>query len=108
MKIVENRFLPPKRFLAINIFGMMFVRRGNKKLVDKRTIRHETIHTRQMIELLVIPFYLWYGIEWLIKLPKYGMKNAYYNLSFEREAYENHNDINYLNNRKLFSFLKYI
>jgi hypothetical protein len=40
-----------------------------------------------MKEILYIPFYLWYGVEWLIKLFYKG--NAYRNLSFEREAYDN-------------------
>jgi hypothetical protein len=40
-----------------------------------------------MKEMLYIPFYLWYGVEWLIKLLCKG--NAYRNLSFEREAYDN-------------------
>ena len=100
--------MPPKGFLAINLFGVMFVRRGNKERVGERTIRHETIHTRQMTELLFVFFYIWYGIEWLVKLPKYGAKHAYNNLSFEREAYENDDDVLYLANRKPFAWVKYL
>jgi hypothetical protein len=40
-----------------------------------------------MKEMLYIPFYLWYGVEWLVKLFCKG--NAYRNISFEREAYDN-------------------
>ena len=51
-----------------------------------RTIRnHEMIHWRQQWEMLIIFFYLWYFIEWVVKLFIYGRK-AYHNLSFEREA----------------------
>lgn len=41
--------------------------------------------------MLFIFFFLWYFIEWTVKLFKYGVKDnkAYYNLSFEREAYIN-------------------
>ena len=71
------------------------------------SINHETIHLRQQIELLIIPFYLWYGIEWIIKFFRYG-KRSYYNLGFEREAVENEKDNLYLCNRKFWAFLKYI
>jgi len=108
MKIVENDFIPAKRVLAINLFGIMFIKRGNKNRVDDTVVRHESIHTKQMKELLYIPFYFWYVLEWLIKSFKYGAVNSYYNISFEREAYSNHNDITYLKTRKLFDFLKYL
>ena len=108
MKIVENAFIPPKRFLAINLFGVIFIKYGNKNMVNERVIRHESIHTKQIKELLYIPFYFWYVLEWLVKSIKYGMANSYYNISFEREAYSNDNNMDYLKNRKLFGFLKYV
>ena len=55
MKIVRNRFLPPKGFRAINLLGWIFVRRGTS--LSEVDIRHESIHTRQMLELWVLPFY---------------------------------------------------
>ena len=70
------------------------------------TVNHESIHIKQQAELLVILFYLWYVIEWFIRLFLKG--NAYRNISFEREAYENKDNSEYLKKRKLFSFLKYI
>ena len=48
-----------------------------------RIINHESIHIKQQEELLVLPFYIFYILEWLLKLPFYG-KQAYYNISFER------------------------
>ena len=108
MKIIENAFIPTKRYLAINLFGVIFIRYGNRRFVNEKTVRHELIHTRQMKELLYIPFYLWYLLEWLIKSLKHGISNAYFNISFEREAYSNHDDIAYLKNRKMFAFLNYL
>lgn len=105
MKIVVNNIIPFKGFAGINIFGVLFVRKG--VVVSERMIRHETIHTKQMKELLFIPFYILYVIEWLVKLLFYG-KQAYRNISFEREAYSNEYDLNYLGNRKRFAFVKYI
>lgn len=66
----------------------------------KSLINHEKIHIRQQLELLVIPFYIWYVIEWIFK--------GYRNISFEREAYQNDKNLNYLQTRKPYSFLKYL
>jgi hypothetical protein len=46
-----------------------------------------------------------YIIEWFIKLFFYG-KDAYYNISFEREAYSNEYDYEYLENRKKYAWIK--
>lgn len=73
----------------------------------KKTINHETIHFQQALELLVIPFYVLYVLEWLLKVPFYG-KGAYRNISFEREAYGNESDINYLVERKRYNWLTLI
>lgn len=105
MKIIENNIIPFKGFAAINIFGVLFVRKG--VFISERLIRHEMIHTKQIKELGYIFFYVLYLLEWLLKLPFYG-KQAYYAVSFEREAYRNQFDFYYLNNRRLFAFVKYI
>ena len=64
--------------------------------LSDRTKRHEgNIHWPQQLELLIIFFYILYGLEWFIKLFIYG-KKAYRNISFEREAYDNDDDPNYV------------
>ena len=75
--------------------------------VSERIINHETIHIKQQQELLVIPFYILYILEWFLKLFIYG-KDAYRNISFEREAYGNESNPEYLETRKFWSFFKYI
>ena len=109
MKIIYNNLIPFKGFIAINLFGVLFVRNEYKKRFDSggftTTLNHESIHTEQIKELGYIFFYIWYLIEWLLRLP-FG--NAYYNISFEREAYTNEKNIKYLQTRKRYSFLKYI
>lgn len=102
MKIVYNNIIPFKGFKAMNILGLLFVRKKFKP-IDKITINHERIHTAQMRELLYIFFYLFYGVEYLFKLFKYSPHKAYRNISFEREAYSNEGDLTYLKGRKLFS-----
>jgi len=104
MKIIRNKYIPFQGFKAINLFGILFVR-GNAR-INEKTIRHEAIHTAQMKEMLYIFFYLWYVVEWLTRLFMKG--NAYRNISFEREAYSNEDDVIYLESRKRFAWIKYL
>ena len=105
MKIIINNILPPKGFKCINLFGILLCR----KQLNKIDINHETIHTKQMQELLYIFFYLWYVIEYLVKLIIYrNTKLAYRNISFEREAYQNQYNLDYLSHRRHYSWFSYI
>jgi hypothetical protein len=103
MIIVQNNLIPFKGFRAINLFGILFVR-GSSSLSES-TYLHERIHTRQMVELLYIGFYLAYLAEWLYLLCKYrNNSRAYRSISFEKEAYAHQYDgASYLNNRKLYA-----
>jgi len=109
-----------------------------KYLKNKRIINHETIHWKQQMEmmilgaiiallsgiillllnvlslwlltLLIFPFlffYIWYLVEWGVRLIT-NTKSAYRSISFEREAYGNEYDMEYLKTRKPFAWLKYI
>lgn len=73
----------------------------------RTTINHESIHWKQQMEMLVIPFYIWYLVEWLFKLLIHG-GSAYYYLSFEREAYTNQDNVDYIKTRKSFSWFKFL
>ncbi|MFV0329794.1 MAG: hypothetical protein ACK5M3_07605 [Dysgonomonas sp.] len=107
MKIIYNKHFPPKGFGAINLFGLIVARKEYGKLNDAEK-SHEKIHTRQMLELLIVFFYIAYVIEWIIRLIQYRDKRkAYYNISFEREAYAHMYDLSYVKKRKLFAFIKY-
>lgn len=101
MKIIYNNILPFKGFKCVNLFGILFARKGAN--ITQITVNHESIHSQQMKELLYLPFYIWYIIEWLIRLFLKG--NAYRNISFEREAYLNERNADYLSKRKHFAFL---
>ena len=74
---------------------------------DIYVLNHEGIHVPQQKEMLVIPFYIWYVLEWFIKLFFYGA-DAYSNISFEREAYANDDNLDYLKTRRHFAWIKYI
>ncbi|WP_406682873.1 hypothetical protein N1F78_09230 [Seonamhaeicola sp. MEBiC1930] len=105
--IIVSKYLVPKGYLGLTFFPFMFLKSSNLK-VNKRLLNHERIHLRQQLELLVVPFYLWYILEFFIRLLKYKNWNeAYRNISFERESYFKENDLEYLNNRPFWAFLKY-
>ena len=101
MKIIYNNILPFKGFKCVNLFGILFARKGAN--ITQITVNHESIHSQQMKELVYLPFYIWYIIEWLIRLFLKG--NAYRTISFEREAYLNERNADYLSKRKHFAFL---
>ncbi len=104
---IVNRFIPLRAFAAVNLFGFIFVRRGNKFTTDD--LRHELIHTRQMRELLYVPFYIVYGIEWLVRLIQFRSPlRAYLNISFEREAYAHQADVKYLTTRRHYAWWRYL
>ncbi len=72
-------------------------------------INHERIHLKQQRELLIVPFYILYIAEWLLRTLLYlDSYRAYQNISFEREAYANEDDMQYLSRRKTFGFLDYL
>lgn len=72
MKIIRNNFIAFPGFKAINLFGILFVR-GNAT-ISQEVINHESIHTAQMKEMLYIPFYLWYCIEYVYRMFWYAKK----------------------------------
>lgn len=92
LRVKENNLIPFRPFLAVNLFGVVFVRKDQwEEMTDtekQRTLRHEAIHSAQGRELLWIGFYLAYLLEWLGRLITSG-KGAYGRISFEREAYGN-------------------
>jgi hypothetical protein len=108
---VENSKIPVwlSKLAPINInaisFGFGVWSRGE---MDERVRRHETIHFQQQLELLFIgqwALYLFYYLKGLIKYKAGPI--AYRESPFEREAYRNEHDENYLKNRKRYSWLNY-
>ncbi len=105
--ILISKYFVPKGYLGLTIFPFIVLKDAALRS-SKILINHEKIHLRQQLELLIIPFFVLYGLEFLYRLiqyEKWGL--AYRNISFEREAYTNEKDLNYLKSRSLFKFLKY-
>ena len=76
---------------------------------DTGLLNHERIHLKQQAELLVVFFYLWYGIEFLARWFQYKNRHtAYRNISFEREAYANGKDLDYTMRRPFWNAIRYL
>ena len=129
MKIIRNRYLPVKDFMCMNILGLLFVR--EEVVLDDEIINHETIHTRQQYEIIVASaiLFLWvvntyswlcylliifampmmlYVLAWLVALVLPPYNSAYKDIPFEREAYANQHNPNYLATRPWFAVVRYI
>jgi len=81
----------------------------SREELSEEVKNHETIHFWQYIELLVFGFLILYLGYWIKNLIC-GMPGdeAYMNIPFEKEAYDNMYDENYLKNRKPYAWTKYI
>ncbi|MES2794420.1 MAG: hypothetical protein V4683_00570 [Bacteroidota bacterium] len=91
---------------GLAIFPFIFTKNNER---SKTLINHELIHHRQQLELFIFPFYLFYVYQYFVGLVKYkNSYKAYMNICFEKEAYANDQNLNYLKYRKLWAFLNYI
>lgn len=89
------------------LLGILFIRKGAR--LTAYSINHESIHQRQAMEMLYIFFYLWYAIEWLVRLIQCGnARQAYYNISLEKEAYYNMYNLAYIDARRHYTWTQYL
>lgn len=103
--IIQSKLMP--KHICLNLFGTLWTR--DRSWIDEYVVNHEKIHTRQQKELLFIPFYLIYILEWLVRLIQFrNQQKAYMNISFEREAYNHGHDLTYLKKRKPYSWVKFL
>ncbi|MCO6175458.1 hypothetical protein NHF50_10425 [Flavobacterium sp. NRK F10] len=108
MIVIVFRYLLPKGFRGITLYPFVFLA-NEKDSSNEVLLNHEKIHIRQQLEMAVVFFFIWYGIEYLILLLKYKDRFlAYRNISFEREAYKNEKDLDYLQQRSFWNFYKYL
>jgi hypothetical protein len=76
---------------------------------NQSLLNHERIHLKQQLELLILPFYVIYLIEFAIRYIRLkDFKSAYLNISFEQEAYENDQNEDYLLSRKFYNWIIYL
>lgn len=106
--IVVSKHIVPRGYLGLTLFPFIFLK--HKDLCkDVVLLNHERIHLKQQLELLILPFYIIYAFEFLVRLIQYRNWNlAYHNISFEREAYANESNFQYIKQRRFWYFLKYL
>lgn len=131
MIVLKNKFIPFGKYRILNLFGILIT----KSDISDKDKNHESIHSKQMIELGLVfsllmlllilvfnlsylwlllslsSFYIWYGIEYLI-IEVFGNKgrqnDKYHEVSLEEEAHNNDDNLDYLKVRKPFNWIKYI
>jgi hypothetical protein len=106
---VENSRIPVwlSKFSPIDIgaisLGPFVISRGK---FNTKTRIHETIHYKHWVELGFVGFLILYPAFWIVNLMR-GMSgpDAYFNIPFEIEAYDNQGDLGYIFRRKPFAWL---
>ena len=129
MIIIRNNLIPFPGYKAITLWPFIFVRK--KAWYSNDIDRHERIHGRQQLEMLLVGmvlaavlaavgcgwwslltlpvFYIWYGVEYLVRLCiTRSRSRAYRSVSFEQEAYANERDQDYFYHRKWYAWLRYV
>jgi cell division protein FtsB len=108
MFLIVAKYLIPKGYRGMAVFPFVLMKYDLDK-ANMIFVNHEKIHLKQQKEMLILPFFIWYFLEYLFRLIQYKNKDlAYRNISFEREAYAKETDLDYLKNRSFFQFLNYI
>ena len=94
--------LAPIEIGAITI-GPLVYSRGEMSEVTKN---HETIHWQQYIETGIVGFVILYYSFYLYNWIRYrDGKLAYYMIPFEKEAYDNDKNLDYLETRKRYAWM---
>ena len=120
MIIVHNKILPLGSYVAMTIGPFIFTKRAN---LSWATVQHESIHWEQEKETLIVGFYLLYVLMFVCEFVRclfdnqHGRteagswknstwKRAYRSILFEREAYANEKNEDYLENRRHYAWIK--
>lgn len=105
LPVLVCKWLPAN---GMALFPFILVKKPDYKH-DFELLNHEKIHLVQQIELLILPFYVFYLLNYLVN--RFKFKNhfdAYYHIVFEKEAYKNEGDKTYLQKREWFAWISYL
>ena len=110
---IGNYWILGKEINGITLFPYVYLRKSYVDMLASWSldslINHESIHLKQQAELGVVFFYIWYFLEYCVRVVLIGNTDAAYRkICFEKEAYENEKDLDYLCKRKFWAFLKYL
>lgn len=103
--ITKNKLFGHYHGFSLFVFVWMYQHAPDKK----RLFHHENIHFRQQIEMLFIPHWILYVFYYFLnRLKGLAHNEAYRQNPFEKEAYANDHDFNYLVKRKFWAWTKYV
>lgn len=98
-------FLP---IAGMALFPFILIKKVNYKQ-HKNLLNHEKIHLVQQAELLLLGFYILYLLNYFYNILKYqNHDKAYLNIVFEKEAYAMEANVNYLSERKVWHWIRYL
>lgn len=102
------RLIAGKYVNAMAVYPFIIVRNQEVK-ESEVTIHHEKIHFRQQLELFIVPFYILYILFYIVyRFKGYNHFNAYMSIPFEREAYRNDTNLDYLKTRSFWAWINYL
>lgn len=120
MRIVVNKYIPFGTYVAMTVGPFIFVKDIEK--VTPVLLTHEQIHWEQQKELLVVFFYILYGLMFLWQLlccvidksrgtradgiHRSTWSRAYYLIAFEVEAYQHERESKYPEQRQAYAWAK--
>lgn len=105
--IISKKMHPYLLGRALYPFIQVNSRIVRHKKLYKRVLNHERIHHAQQKELLVIPFLIWYYLEFFYYFLSTGdLYRSYMSIRFEKECYKHEKDMTYLSRRKPYNYLK--
>jgi hypothetical protein len=97
------KLLIHNRYHAFAFYPFIILKTAELK-EDLVLVQHEQIHLKQQKELLLIPFYVVYFMEFAFhSIRLRNWHKAYKSISFEKEAFSHENELDYLNNRPMFA-----
>jgi len=101
---IMNTFLKGYYGFAFFIFQIY-----KEAMQSGRRVNHENIHFIQQAELLFVFQWIIYGLHyaWLRIVRQLNHRDAYRNIVFEKEAYYNRYNFEYLETRRFWSFILY-
>lgn len=93
---------------AQSFAGLPFIIVKEWRNATDKAINHEKIHMFQALEMLYIPFVIFYVGNYFWNLIRgMNLMNAYKNIIFEREAYDNEDNLEYIKTRLIWSWINY-
>jgi hypothetical protein len=112
MILIRNRLsqlILGRHYNAMSVWPLIFVRPGTELSLRPETLNHEHIHARQQLEMIWLFFFVWYGVEYTVRLLQHrNHHKAYHAISHEKEAFANDENLNYLKKRKAYAWMKYL